>query len=97
MRNSPSLTRRIQWRLEYVAYLVMETTVGCVGLRLTARVGAALGGWGGRWLKRRRRLVRRKLRLAPAGGRSLPEIDALTDEGVRGAGAHLVAPLRVAK
>ena len=96
MRNSPSLTRRIKWRLEYVAYLVMETTVGCLGLRLTARVGAALGGWGGRWLKSRRRIVRRNLRIAFAGEKTLPEIDALTDEVFRRAGANLVASLRTA-
>ncbi len=93
MRKPPSLTRRLQWRLEYAVYLIVEKTVGCLSLPMAARLGAGLGELGGRFLKGKRLIVRRNLRIAFAGEKSLAEIETLVDEVFRRTGANLVASL----
>ena len=57
----PPARKKLQWRLEGLAYLAAERLLTLVPLPVLWRAGAALSGWS-RLVPSRRRIVRRNLR-----------------------------------
>lgn len=92
----PTLARRIKWRLETAAYVVMETGLGLLPIAWVATIGRAAGAIAWLVLPRRRRVVARNLRIAFAGERRPEELRALTKEVFKRSGANLLCSLRTA-
>ncbi|HTJ78623.1 MAG TPA: lipid A biosynthesis acyltransferase [Rariglobus sp.] len=90
---SPSFARRIQWRLEYGAYVTVEKLIGLLTPREACLVGEEVGNLIRLFSARHRRIVERNLRIAFAGEKSPAELDALAEEVFRRAGANLIASL----
>ena len=92
-RPSPSFFRRIQWRLEYGVYLAAEKLIGLLTPREACLVGEQVGLLIRLLSAKHRRIVKRNLRIAFAGEKSVAELEALAEEGFRRAGANLIASL----
>lgn len=93
----PTLARRIKWRLETGAYVVMEGLLGVLPLAWVAGAGRLAGAAAWLALPKRRRVVARNLRIAFAEERSPEELRALTKEVFRRSGANLLCSLRTAE
>lgn len=93
----PTWRRRAQWRVEACAYAGIEALLGALSAKAVARTGRALGAVAHRILPKRRRTVRRNLRIALAGERTLEELQAMTAEVFKRAGANLLSSLRTAR
>lgn len=93
----PTLARRIKWRLETAAYLVIEAGLGLLPLAWVASAGRLAGAVAWLVLPKRRRVVARNLRIAFAGERTPEELRALTKEVFRRSGANLLCSLRTAE
>ena len=92
----PTAGRRLKWRLETAASVVMESLLGLVPLPWVAGFGRLAGGVAWMVLAKRRRVVARNLRIAFAGERTPEELRTLTREVFRRSGANLLAALRTA-
>jgi len=92
-RSLPSLTRRLQWRLEYGVYLAAEKLIGLLTPREACLVGEQVGVLIRLVSARHRRIVERNLRIAFAGEKSPAELAVLAEEVFRRAGANLIASL----
>lgn len=93
----PTWGRRLKWRAETWAYAAIEASLGALPLPWVARAGRALGGAAGAVLAKRRKAVARNLRIAFAGERSVAELEGMTREVFRRAGANLLSCLRTAR
>lgn len=93
----PTLSRRIQWRLEVVAYALIEGTLGILPARAVARAGRVAGAVAHLVLSNRRRTVTRNLRIALAGEIKPAELAEVTKEVFKRAGANLLSSLRTAR
>ncbi len=92
-RPLPSLIRRLQWRLEYGVYLVVEKLIGLLTPREACLVGEQVGVLIRLVSARHRRIVERNLRIAFAGEKSLAELEVLAEAVFRRAGANLIGSL----
>ncbi len=93
----PTLPRRLKWRLEEGAYLLIQAVLGALPVAWVAAIGRAAGAAAHLVLKRRRRIVARNLRIAFAGESSPEELRALTAEVFRRSGANLLCSLRTSE
>ncbi len=93
----PTASRRVKWRVETAAYVLMERLLGLLPLPVVARIGCGLGALARVVLARRRRIVARNLRIAFAGEFAPAELRALEAEVFRRTGANLLAALRTAE
>ncbi len=97
-RNSPRTTSNplkwLRWRLEVLIYVMFESILVLLSAETVARWGAAVGKLGWRIMKSRRRIVRRNLRIAFAGKKTLAEIDAMAREVFQRTGANLLSAVR---
>ena len=66
----PTWARRIKWRIETAAYVVIEFGLGLLPLAWVATVGRGAGAVACAVLPKRRRVVARNLRIAFAGEKS---------------------------
>ena len=94
--DSPSSIRRLKWHAESLIYRVLEGTLALLSAPTVAGLGESLGELAGKVLAKRRRTVRRNLRIAFAGEKSLAEIDAMVGVVFRRTGANLISSIRTA-
>lgn len=88
---------KLQWRLEHVAYVVVEILIGLLPGGMVARLGRGLGLIAHSVAGKRRSTVRRNLRIAFAGEKSLSEIDLMVREVFCRTGANLFSALHTAR
>lgn len=88
---------KLQWRLEHAAYVVAEMLIGLLPGSMVARLGRGLGLAAHVFAGKRRATVRRNLRIAFAGEKSLSEIDAMVCEVFARTGANLFSALHTAR
>ncbi|EIP97508.1 Lauroyl/myristoyl acyltransferase [Opitutaceae bacterium TAV1] len=97
LRRTAGLLKRFRWWLEAAGYELCESTLALLPAATVAGWGEAIGDGCWRLLGSRRRTVRRNLRIAFAGEKTLAEIDAMTREVFRRSGANLLSALRCVK
>lgn len=79
--------------MEWLAQIGLEKFAGLLPGPLVFRVGEVMGGLAWRFLKARRQIVLRNLRIACYGTHTLPEIQELTRQTFRRTGANLLSAL----
>lgn len=94
-RESPKtpLTKRWKWRAEWLAQTGMEKLAGLLPGPLVFRVGEAMGGLAWHFMKSRRQIVLRNLRIAFYGEHDLPELRRMARETFRRTAANLFSAL----
>ncbi len=88
---------KLQWRLEHAAYVTAEMLIGLLPGTMVARLGRGLGLIAYVVAGKRRKTVRRNLRIAFAGEKSLSEIDFMVREVFCRTGANLFSALHTAR
>lgn len=89
--------KRWKWRLEYLAQTAFEKLAGALPGPLVFRLGEALGGVAWHFMKSRRQIVLRNLRIAFAGEFELPELGKMARESFRRTGANLLSALHTTR
>ncbi len=89
--------KRWKWRLEWLAQTGLEKLAGAMPPALAFRCGEALGGIAWHFMKSRRQIVLRNLRIAFAGDFDLPELEKMARENFRRTGANLFSALRTTR
>ncbi|MDR1279443.1 MAG: lysophospholipid acyltransferase family protein [Opitutaceae bacterium] len=97
LRRTAGFLKRLRWWLEAVGYELCESTLALLPAATVAHWGEMIGETCWRLLGSRRRTVRRNLRIAFAGEKTLAEIDVMTREVFRRSGANLLSALRCVK
>ncbi len=92
-RKRTGLLKKVQWRAECIAFLVLERVLHLVPLASLWRAGTALSGLA-RFLPSRRRIVRSNLRTVLGPGASKEEIESLTRNVFRHTAANLLTSLK---
>lgn len=82
-----------KWRLEWLVQIGVEKLVGLLPGRLVFRIGEVLGGLAWHFMKERRQIVLRNLRIAFHGEHDLQSLRAMTRETFRRTGANLLSAL----
>ena len=91
--NHPKLWK---WRLEWLAQTWIEKLAGLFPGPLVFRLGEVLGGLAWFFMKSRRRIVLRNLRIALHGEYDLPTLRTMTRQSFRRTGANLISALHTA-
>lgn len=87
----------LQWRLEWLAYVLVEGIVALLPLRWVFRIGESLGGLAWHFMGKRRKIVIRNLRIAFAGEMGLPAIEEMALASFRRSWGNLISAARTAK
>lgn len=87
---SASLTKRLQWRVEWAAHSMLDAVVGLLSVPAAFRIGAAMGGLIWRFIPQRRRVIIRNLRIALQGEMDRNKVEQLARECFRRTAAGLV-------
>jgi Kdo2-lipid IVA lauroyltransferase/acyltransferase len=88
---------RLQWRLQYWLYRIVETILGILPGAAVARIGRGAGWLAFKVLPIRRRIVERNLRIAFAGEKPAAEIKRMVRETFYRTGANMLSALRTAR
>ena len=88
--NHPKLW---QWRLEWLAQTAIEKLVGRFPGRLVFRLGECIGGLAWHFMKSRRQIVLRNLRIAFHGEHDFPTLRKMARQSFRRTGANLLSAL----
>lgn len=94
--TNPNFTRRIKWRIEWLAQSGAEWVIARFPGSLVFRFGSALGGLLWHIMGYRRRIVLKNLRIAFAGEKSLDELHELARQSFRHSVANLVSAVHTA-
>ncbi len=89
--NNPTITRRIKWRVEWLAQSAVEWVILRLPGPIVFRFGSALGSLLWHIMGHRRRIVLKNLRIAFAGEKSLPELRELARQSFRRSVANLLS------
>ncbi len=89
--------KRWKWRLEWLAQTGMEKAVSLLPRPMAFRLGESLGGLAWHFMKSRRRVVLRNLRIALHGEYDLPTLEKMTRESFRRTGANLLSAAHTAR
>ncbi|HEX5789802.1 MAG TPA: hypothetical protein VFY13_01560, partial [Luteolibacter sp.] len=87
---SASLTKRLQWRVEWAAHSTLDALVGLLSVPAAFLIGAAMGGLIWRFIPQRRRVIIRNLRIALQGETDRDKVEGLARECFRRTAAGLV-------
>jgi KDO2-lipid IV(A) lauroyltransferase len=90
LKNHPKIWK---WRLEWLAQTGLEKLAGILPGRLVFRLGELLGGFAWHFMKERRQIVLRNLRIAFYGEHDVPALRRLARESFRRTGANLLSAL----
>lgn len=82
-----------KWRLEWLAQTTLEKLAGVLPGPLAFRLGEALGGLAWYFMKSRRQIVLRNLRIAFHGEYDLPTLRIMARQSFRRTGANLLSAL----
>lgn len=91
--NHPKLWK---WRLEWLAQIGVEKVAGCLPGPLVFRLGEAVGEIAWRFMRERRQIVLRNLRIAFHGEHDLPALRIMVRQSFRRTGANLFSALHTA-
>ncbi len=89
--NHPKLW---QWKLEWLGQTAIEKLAGVLPGPLVFRLGELIGGLAWHFMKSRRQIVLRNLRIAFAGEHDLPALRLMARLSFRRTGANLLSALR---
>ncbi len=93
-RESPAnFPKRLQWRLEWLGQTAIEKLAAVLPGPLVFRIGERIGGLAWHFMRTRRHIVLRNLRIAYAGEHDLPELQRMARESFRRTGANLLSAL----
>ena len=93
LKNHPKLW---QWKLEWLGQTAIEKLVGLLPGPLAFRLGELIGGLAWHFMKSRRQIVLRNLRIAFEGEHDLPTLRLMARQSFRRTGANLLSALRCA-
>lgn len=82
-----------KWRIEWLAQIAIEKLAGILPGPLVFRIGEALGGLAWHFMKERRQIVLRNLRIAFQGEHDLPALRIMARQSFRRTGANLLSAL----
>ena len=85
-----------KWRLEWVVQIGMEKLAGILPGPLIFRIGELLGGLAWYFMKERRQVVLRNLRIALHGEHDLPTLRLVARQSFRRTGANLLSAFHTA-
>jgi Kdo2-lipid IVA lauroyltransferase/acyltransferase len=91
LKNHP---KRWKWRLEWFAQTAIEKAISGLPGPWVFRLGEVLGGWAWFFMKQRRRVVLRNLRIALHGEFDLAALEKMTQQSFRRTGANLLSAVR---
>ncbi|MES2921497.1 MAG: hypothetical protein V4819_08125 [Verrucomicrobiota bacterium] len=83
-----------QWKLEWLGQTAIEKLVGLLPGPLVFRLGEGIGGLAWHFMRSRRQIVLRNLRIAFAGEHDLPTLRIMARQSFRRTGANLLSALR---
>lgn len=93
LKNHPKIWK---WRLEWLAQTGLEKLAGVLPGRWVFRLGELLGGFAWHFVKERRQIVLRNLRIAFYGEHDLPTLRRMARDCFRRTGANLLSALHTA-
>ena len=93
-KNSP---KHLQWRLECLGHTLIEVLAGLLPGRWVFRLGEALGGLVWHFMRRRRTIILRNLRIAFAGEKDAAEIRRMAKATFRRTGGNLISVAHTAR
>jgi KDO2-lipid IV(A) lauroyltransferase len=94
LKNYPKLWK---WRLEWLAQTGLEKCVGLLSGPAAFRLGEILGGLAWHFMRGRRIIVLRNLRIAFYGEYDLPTLEKMVHESFRRTGANLLSAAHTAQ
>lgn len=95
--SSNNHLKRWKWRLEWLAQTALEKCVGLLSGPAAFRLGETLGGLAWHFMRGRRTVVMRNLRIAFHGEYDLPTLEKMVRESFRRTGANLLSAAHTAR
>lgn len=94
--SAENLKKRLQWRLEWLAQITVEKVAGWLPGPWVFRTGEVFGGLAWHFLRERRNIVLRNLRIALHGEYDLETLREMARQSFRRTGANLFSALHTA-
>ena len=94
--SSESFSQRLKWRLEWLVQTGVEKLAGLLPGPLVFRIGEAFGGLAWHFMRERRQIVLRNLRIAFHGEHDLPALRIMARQSFRRTATNLFSALHTA-